>query len=148
VTYIAHRARATAAALLLSLVSTVTLAAQAPATPITLPKGVQFVRSAEGIDEYQLDNGMRVLFFQDESKASTSVVVTYLVGSRHEGYGETGMAHLLEHMLFKGTTRTPNVPAALTSRGMEYNASTSYDRTNYFESFDPDPEHLKFALEF
>src|ERR1041385_3883179 len=62
------------------------------------------VVSVEGITEYRLSNGLRVLLFPDKSKPQTTVNVTYLVGSRHEGYGETGMAHLLEHMQFKGTS--------------------------------------------
>src|SRR5256886_17433016 len=59
--------------------------------------------SVEGITEYQLDNGLRVLLFPDSSQSKVTVNMTVLVGSRHEGYGETGMAHLLEHMVFKGT---------------------------------------------
>src|ERR1700687_4750539 len=62
------------------------------------------VTAVEGITEYHLDNGLQVLLFPDNSKPTVTVNVTYMVGSRHEGYGETGMAHLLEHMLFKGTT--------------------------------------------
>src|SRR5690349_17546374 len=63
----------------------------------TLPKGITKVTSVEGITEYRLDNGLRVLLFPDQSKQTITVNITYLVGSRHEGYGETGMAHLLEH---------------------------------------------------
>jgi zinc protease len=70
---------------------------------VPLPAGVTKVTSVEGITEYNLPNGLRVLFAPDSSKPSTTVNTTYLVGSRHENYGETGMAHLLEHLLFKGT---------------------------------------------
>src|ERR1017187_8718227 len=63
----------------------------------------QLVTSAEGITEYKLANGLHVLLFPDPTKQTITVNVTYLVGARHEGYGETGMAHLLEHMVFKGT---------------------------------------------
>ena len=65
------------------------------------------VTSVEGITEYQLDNGLRVLLFPDPTKPQITVNITYLVGSRHEGYGETGMAHLLEHLLFQGPRTTP-----------------------------------------
>src|SRR5262249_20185615 len=68
-----------------------------------LPQGVQRITSVEGITEYHLPNGLRVLLFPDTSKPKVTVNMTYLVGSRHEGYGETGMAHLLEHMLFNET---------------------------------------------
>jgi len=66
-----------------------------------LPDGVTLGATVEGITEYQLDNGMRVLLFPDQSKQQVTVNITYLVGSRHEAYGETGMAHLLEHLVFK-----------------------------------------------
>src|SRR5262245_48101977 len=82
------------------------------ATPVVsaVPAGAHQVTSVEGITEYRLDNGLRVLLFPDASKQTTTVNVTYLVGSRHEGYGETGMAHLLEHMVFKGTPKHTNIP--------------------------------------
>src|ERR1700687_6080606 len=71
------------------------------------------VTSVEGITEYRLANGLKVLLFPDQSKPSVTVNVTYLVGSRYEGYGETGMAHLLEHMMFKGTAKRNGIMAAL-----------------------------------
>ena len=73
--------------------------------------------------------------------------MTYLVGSRHENYGETGMAHLLEHMVFKGTPNHKNIPAELTSHGARPNGSTSFDRTNYFETFSANDENLNWALD-
>src|SRR5215210_4783692 len=73
----------------------------------TLPSGVKKITSVEGISEYRLDNGLQVLLFPDPSRQTATVNVTYLVGSRHEGYGESGMAHLLEHMLFLGSTKHP-----------------------------------------
>ncbi len=121
------------------------VAAEAAALP-TLPKGVELVASVEGITEYRLDNGLRALLFPDESKQSVTVNVTYLVGSRHEGYGETGMAHLLEHLLFKGTPTHPNIPGELTQRGARSNGTTSFDRTNYFETLNATPENLEWAL--
>ena len=91
--------------LLASSSPTRSLAAQAPASQAPTK-----VVSVEGITEYRLSNGLRVLLFPDKSKPQTTVNVTYLVGSRHEGYGETGMAHLLEHMQFKGTPQTSAIP--------------------------------------
>ncbi|MEZ5487207.1 MAG: pitrilysin family protein [Steroidobacteraceae bacterium] len=105
------------------------------------------VSSVEGITEYRLDNGLRVLLFPDPSKPTITVNVTYLVGSRHEGYGESGMAHLLEHLLFKGTPRFPNIPQQLTARGARPNGTTSYDRTNYFETFAATDDNLRWALD-
>jgi zinc protease len=69
----------------------------------------QQVRSIEGVTEYRLANGLQVLLYPDQSSSTVSVNVTYKVGSRHESYGETGMAHLLEHMNFKGTPTHPKI---------------------------------------
>src|SRR6201982_1386815 len=92
------------------------------------------IASVEGITEYQLDNGLRVLVFPDNSQSKVTVNLTVLVGSRQEGYGETGMAHLLEHMVFKGTPKHPKIPKELQEHGAQFNGSTSTDRVNYFET--------------
>src|SRR6266480_2938725 len=105
------------------------------------------IASVEGITEYQLENGLRVLLFPDSSQSKVTVNMTVLVGSRQEGYGETGMAHLLEHMVFKGTPRHPKVPKALQEHGASFNGSTSSDRVNYFETLAAMDENLEFALE-
>jgi zinc protease len=97
-----------------------------------LPPGVTQGPSVEGITQYTLSNGLRVLLFPDSTQPKTTVNITYLVGSRMESYGETGMAHLLEHMLFKGTPTSGNLMAALGQRGMNFNGTTWLDRTNYF----------------
>jgi zinc protease len=97
--------------------------------------------------EYRLANGLRVVLFPDATKPTTTVNVTYLVGSRHENYGETGMAHLLEHLLFKGTPKIGNIFQELGRRGMRFNGSTWYDRTNYFETFTASDDNLQWALE-
>jgi zinc protease len=105
------------------------------------------ITSVEGITEYRLPNGLRVLLFPDPTKQTITVNITYLVGSRHENYGETGMAHLLEHLLFKGTEKHRNIPQELTERGTRPNGTTSYDRTNYFETFGATDDNLRWALE-
>src|SRR5262249_37081559 len=92
------------------------------------------ITAVEGITAHVLGNGLRVLLFPEPSKETFTVNVTYLVGSRMEGYGETGMAHLLEHMLFKGSPRHPKIWEELEHRGAQNNATTWYDRTNYFET--------------
>src|SRR5712664_1071278 len=104
------------------------------------------IASVEGITEYKLDNGLRVLLFPDNSQSKVTVNMTVLVGSRQEGYGETGMAHLLEHMVFKGTPDHPHVPKALQEHGAQFNGSTSSDRVNYFETLAATDENLEFAL--
>ena len=113
----------------------------------TIPVGITQVTSVEGITEYRLNaNGLRVLLAPDESKPTTTVNMTYLVGSRHENYGETGMAHLLEHMLFKGTPNMPNALGEFSKRGLQANGTTSVDRTNYYASFAANPDTLAWYL--
>ncbi len=104
------------------------------------------ITTVEGITEYEFSNGLRLLLYPDQSQAKVSVNMTILVGSRHEGYGETGMAHLLEHLVFKGTPRHPNVPLALRDHGAIYNGSTWVDRTNYYETLAATDENLEFAI--
>ena len=102
----------------------------------------------EGITEYNLENGVKLLLFPDNSKPQFTMNMTVMVGSRHEGYGESGMAHLLEHMLFRGSDLHPDIPKLLKDRGvLNMNGTTSIDRTNYFETLPATDENLKFAIE-
>ena len=111
-----------------------------------LPVGMTAVTSVEGIDEYRLPNGLQVLLVADDSKPTTTVNLTYRVGSRHESYGETGMAHLLEHMLFKGTPTHRTVWAEFEKRGLAANGSTGFDRTNYTATFAANEGNLTWYL--
>jgi len=126
----------------IAFLASATPAAAADPAPFRLTK----VTSVEGITEYRLDNGLRVLIFPDQSKPTVLVNITYLVGSRLEGYGETGMAHLLEHLLFKGTPSRPDVWKLLQDHGANFNGTTAWDRTNYFEELPASSENLDFAL--
>ena len=118
-----------------------------PPPPVASPAAPERVASVEGITEYRLSNGLRVLLFPDPTKPTVTVNMTVLVGSRHEGYGETGMAHLLEHMVFKGTPRHPTSRRVVLS-GSRPNGTTSWvDRTNYFETFGATDENLRWALD-
>src|SRR3954454_6545890 len=112
----------------------------------TLPQGVQKVTSVEGITEYAYPNGLHVLLFPDPSKPKLTVNMTYLVGSRHEGSGEGGMAHLLEHMLFLRTKSGRDVKKDLTDRGAQWNGTTSDDRTNYYETVTAGDDNLRWAI--
>ncbi len=105
------------------------------------------ITSVEGITEYRLPNGLKVLLFPDQSKPTVTVNVTYMVGSRHENYGESGMAHLLEHMVFKGTPKNPDIDKNFNKRGMRFNGTTWLDRTNYYELFQASDENLDWALQ-
>ncbi len=118
-----------------------------PAADPPKPAAPEKVTSVEGITEYRLANGLRVLLFPDPSKPTITVNITYLVGSRNEGYGETGMAHLLEHLVFKGTPKHKDIPQELTAHGTRPNGTTWFDRTNYFETFDATDANLEWALD-
>lgn len=113
----------------------------------SLPKGIIQGSTVEGITEYTLANGFKVLLMPDTSKPTVTVNVTYLVGSRHENYGETGMAHLLEHLMFKGTPRHPKLDANFNQRGIRANGTTTLDRTNYFEVFQANDDNLKWVID-
>jgi zinc protease len=102
--------------------------------------------SIEGVTEYRLANGLRVLAVPDPSATTVTVHITYFVGSRNEGYGEKGMAHLLEHMLFKGARRHQNIKEELNRRGARYNGTTSNDRTNYYQTLNATGDNLEWAL--
>lgn len=121
----------------------------APVTSVRaqLPDGIERVTSVEGITEYRLENGLEVLLFPDPSKPTITVNVTYLVGSVDEAAGEAGMAHLLEHMMFKGSKNHSEILKEMQDRGARMNGTTSWERTNYFETFDASGENLDWALE-
>lgn len=113
-----------------------------------MPANFEKVTAVEGITEYRLkSNGLKVLVFPDASKQTMTVNITYQVGSRHEGYGETGMAHLLEHMVFKGSPKHKDIPGEFKTRGARFNGTTWVDRTNYFETFTASDENLEWALD-
>ena len=122
------------------------LAAIAPSMAQRLPEGVASVTSVEGVDEYRLPNGLQLLLIPDDAKPTTTVNITYRVGSRHENYGETGMAHLLEHMLFKGSPKYEKVWDQFQKRGLAANGSTWFDRTNYHARFSANDDNLQWYL--
>jgi zinc protease len=124
----------------------VTSKATAPVAAIVQPAKAPRATSVEGIDEFRLPNGMQVLLAPDDSKPTTTVNLTFRVGSKHENYGETGMAHLLEHLIFKGTPTTKNVWSEFTRRGLRANGTTWTDRTNYFASFAQNDDNLRWYL--
>ncbi len=107
---------------------------------------IEHVTSVEGIDEYRLANGMQLLLMPDKSRPTATINITYFVGSRHESAGETGMAHLLEHMLFYGTPDHQDIKAEISERGGSANGTTWYDRTNYFQTLPAGEENLAWAI--
>ncbi len=114
------------------------VSAQTASTPASI--SLSFARELGDVREYRLPNGLQVLLLRDTQRPAMSVNITYRVGSRHEGLGEYGSAHLLEHMLFKpsgaGTPPRFNDPkTSMEALGMRWNGTTSLDRTNYFANF-------------
>jgi len=123
------------------------LPALAAGLALAQPSAPKKITTVEGITEYRLDNGLMVLLIPDPSNPKVTVNVTYMVGSKHESYGETGMAHLLEHMVFKGTPTRANIWKGLQDHGAQFNGTTWLDRTNYFETMAASDENLRWALE-
>jgi len=113
-------------------------------------EGYEFVKTSGGIEEYKLtSNGLTVLLMEDHSAPVATFMVTYHVGSRNEAIGYTGSTHVLEHLMFKGSTEfnkekgTP-IWTLLQDVGAQINATTWMDRTNYFELLPS--EHLERAI--
>ncbi|SHL11620.1 M16 family metallopeptidase [Flavobacterium chilense] len=107
----------------------------------------KYIKNIEGVKEYSLNNGLKVLLIPDASQSNMIVNIVYNVGSRNEGYGEKGMAHLLEHMLFKSTKNLGDIKKMLSDKGGNANGTTWLDRTNYFEVFPSSDENLKWSIE-
>jgi len=119
-----------------------TLTAQAR----VVAEGFTHVKTVGSIDEYTLSsNGLQVLLLPEHSSPTLTFMVTYRVGSKNEVTGTTGATHILEHLMFKGTTQRDrskgnNVDQLLERTGARYNATTWLDRTNYYENLAS--EHL------
>lgn len=115
--------------------------------------GVEFIQEVGGIQEFALkSNGLKVLLLEDHSSPVATLMLTYLVGSRHESDKFRGGAHLLEHMMFKGTPTYNKengnaIPKELQRTGALLNASTWKDGTNYYESLPSDKLHIALNIE-
>jgi len=130
----------------LLIVSVIACAWAALAAQPALPAGVAKGPSMGGITQYDYPNGLRVLLYPDAGEPKITINVTYLVGSRHEGYGETGMAHLLEHMDFIETTSGRKIKNEITAHASNWNGTTNDDRTNYYETIPSTDDNLQWAL--
>ena len=134
-----------ASAALLACLAIAVLAQGSPAN--ALSQRLTYVTDLEGISEYRMDNGLCLLLCPDSSATTITVNMIYRTGSKFEGPGESGMAHLLEHLLGNGTADIPDLNEALSARGADYNGSTWYDRVQFHETLASDGgENLDFAL--
>ncbi len=98
------------------------------------------------IETTQLANGLRVVVSEDRTAPVVCVNLWYDVGSRHEPRGQTGFAHLFEHLMFEGSQHVKKTEhmKLVQGNGGSLNATTNPDRTNYFETMPS--EHLELAL--
>ena len=101
---------------------------------------------AAGFSSYVLPNGFKIILLPFASAANARVELVVKTGSKLEGYGETGMAHLLEHMLFKSAGQRADLKSELTALGANWNGTTSVDRTNYFETLAAEPAKVDAAI--
>jgi len=106
-------------------------------------------RSAQAVVAATLDNGLRVLLLEDRRSPIVTVQMWYRVGSRNETRGATGIAHFLEHLMFRGTAKHgPGVFARTVERnGGQDNAFTSQDVTSYYVNLAADRLDLVLELE-
>lgn len=99
-----------------------------------------------GFEEYRMPNGLRVILYADATAPKVTVNLTVLVGSVHEGGGEMGMAHVFEHVLFHSVEGFPSVAETLKNLGANYNGSTWFDRTNFFETVAATDENVEACI--
>jgi zinc protease len=104
------------------------------------------VRQMEGVTEYKLANGMQVLLAPNDLQPRAYANLTIKAGSAVEGLGEGGMAHLLEHLLFKGTPTTKDPMKEFQERSFSSNGTTTQDRTNYFASMNANADNLNWFI--
>src|SRR6188768_1179254 len=118
----------------------VALAAAMPATAQQAPKPVPVSELVKRVDipyeTFTLANGLRVIVHTDRKAPIVAVSTWYDVGSKHEPKGKTGFAHLFEHLMFNGSENAPgDFFEPLKQVGAtDFNGTTSFDRTNYFET--------------
>ena len=104
---------------------------------------------SNGVKEYKLDNGLKVLIIEEHKAPVATFQVWYRVGSKDEPIGKSGLSHLLEHMMFKGTTRygSKMFSRIVQKNGGMDNAYTTKDYTVYFQLFSSDRIILSIDLE-
>ena len=98
------------------------------------------------VQRHRLPNGLEVFVKERRETQAVEVRVVVKVGHRYEKPLDSGLSHLLEHMLFKGTPNHPGIFQLLSSRGAQFNGSTWLDRTNYFETLPANDENLEFMI--
>jgi zinc protease len=106
------------------------------------------IESLEGVRSYSLPNGLRVVLAPNTASRTTTINVCYQIGSRVEADDESGMAHLIEHLMYRGTPTFGSVARELSRRGVEYSGNTTADRTSFVATFAEDDETLRWYLQW
>ncbi len=101
------------------------------------------------VKEHTLTNGIKVLIIEDSKSPLATFQIWYKVGSKDEPYGKSGISHLLEHMMFKGTSKygSKEFSNIIQKNGGVDNAFTTKDYTMYYQTLSSDRIHLSFELE-
>src|SRR3954453_13445396 len=114
--------------------------------PVSTPGACPLETTIEGVSAYLCPNGLRALLIHDPARDTITISTTYFVGSRNESYGQTGVAHLLEHLMFDRTQAHPDVAKELAVHGGQSNAETGPDSTMYYETVTARAADLQWAL--
>ena len=114
----------------------------------TYSAALEKVAERGDIAKYRLANGLKIILAPDASGDAVFFNLIYQVGSLDDPEGKSGTAHLLEHLMFRGTEQRSGeaLTQELSQRGIQFNATTSYDRTRYTAILDSDTEKLDFLL--
>ncbi len=104
---------------------------------------------ANNVHQYQLPNGLTLIVKEDHRAPVVFSSVWYKVGGSYEQNGTTGISHVLEHMMFRGTKKYPAgmLERLVSEYGGQQNAMTTNDQTVYFQKFSADKLPLSFRLE-
>jgi zinc protease len=119
----------------------------AAAAAQTVIPAAERVVTVEGITEYRLANGLKILLSPDPSKATVSVEMVYLAGTRHERVGEAGTAKMLQRLFSKGTTKNAALDKELSRRGARVAGTAKQDHTHYAVQFQANDENLEWVLQ-
>ena len=156
-----HFLLSTALGLALALpLATGSVQAQTPA-PAAAPEAAQSqlqsqaqtnlpeITKSEDISSFTLENGLKVVIIPDHRAPVVTQMIWYHVGSADEAPGKSGIAHFLEHLMFKGTKTYPagEFSAKIAAIGGQENAFTSYDYTAYFQRVAPDALEMVMGYE-
>lgn len=146
----AHHACATAGlwlvAFLLLVPNTVKASSAASTAQTAGAQNVRLEAHAGGATAYRLDNGFRIILIPYTNASDVRIELMVKAGAKLEDYGQSGLAHVLEHMMFLSAGQRENVGLELSSLVSDSNAVTDSDSTRYYASMVPNPETVDRVL--